>query len=46
MSCFLQITIQLNYLIRHLCDLETNVVSAERINEYIKCSQEVNSDIF
>ena len=28
-------------MIRHLCDLETNIVSAERISEYIKCSQEV-----
>lgn len=38
---FLQITQTLNWLVRMMSEVETNIVAVERINEYINLENEV-----
>jgi ABC-type multidrug transport system fused ATPase/permease subunit len=41
----MQVTSSLNILVRILCDIETNIVSVERINEYAELTPEAPWEI-
>lgn len=41
-ECVLQVTGALNFLVRNTSDVETNVVSVERVKEYAEAETEVN----
>ena len=43
--CFIQVTGSLNWMVRMTSDLETNVVSVERMKEYTETATEVHACI-